>query len=439
MALVMLLSSLSLGVAFTDSHVTRLQQPRQFQNRVSHSPPSIHATPTKASASSSSATSFMPHGSMNILSMIPRKVILDMVLEYTSTPTSSNKEEGIGSIASTSTTALGKFLPLAMLTKVFTTPTAAFGLTGTMVTTAAAGSIFSHPSDVVTVETQVLNDMSHLGIDLASFFIPSLLILRIAAIIGRICTITADYIPDHVIVPEELAFQIAMLCLACSGLIKSALIPAAASAYNATSVKDGRAYGSIFQPAGTSWSQFKALSVCGALEWMTLQAGDTLKVSSTGSEESSSNDEGEDYMYWLYSGDVVVKTDSDELLYAISSGKKPSSSLHRGLFGEQRLFQRIVKTSKPQPARNSNKLHRDGTPKTLAIGNRVAVTSTTATVLRINTNRLQMLMELDPLLAEAMRNMVFQGMEAKLHAQVQETTNLLKSFNVTSTSGTLAV
>ena len=49
LALVMLLSSLSLGVAFTDSHVTRLQQPRQFQNRVSHSPPIIHATPTKAS------------------------------------------------------------------------------------------------------------------------------------------------------------------------------------------------------------------------------------------------------------------------------------------------------------------------------------------------------------------------------------------------------
>lgn len=432
-ALMMFLCNISLGVAFTDSHVTRVQQTR---HRLSQSP-RFHTIPTKALASTMVA-SVTPSTAKTQLSMIPRKVLLH-VLEYIATPP-SNKEGSTNILSNASTTAMSKVLPLALLTKAFTTPTAAFGLTGTtMVTTAAAGSIFSHSSDVVTVETQVLNDMSHLGIDLASFFIPSLLLLRIAAIIGRICTITADYIPDHVIVPEELAFQIAMLCLACSGLIKSALIPAAALVYNATSVKDGRAYGSIFQPAGTSWSQYKALSVCGALEWITLQAGDTLNVSSTRKDESSHNEDDEDYMYWLYSGDVVVKTDSDELVYAISSGKKASASLHRGFFGEQRLLQRLGKIPKPQPARSSSKNQRDATSKPIAIGNRVAVTSSTATMLRISTRRLQMLMELDPTLAESMRTLVFQGMEAKLHAHVQETTNLLKSYNVTSTVGNAAV
>ena len=435
LALMIFLSSLSPGLAFIDSHIPRLQQARQPRNILSQS---FHTLPTKAATSS--VATVIPHTPTGQLSMIPRKLLQDLILQYTATPP-SNKEGNTSILASTSTNALGKVLPIALLTKAFTTPTAAFGLTGTTImTTAAAGTIFSHPSDVVTVETQVLNDMSHLGIDLASFFIPSLLLLRIAAIIGRICTITADYIPDHVIVPEELVFQLAMLCLACSGLIKSALIPAAASVYNATSVKDGRAFGTIFQPAGTSWPQYKALSVCGALEWITMQAGDTLTVSSTSNDESSSHEDGEEFMYWLYTGDVAVKADTGELVYTISNGKKASSSLHRGLFGEQNLLQRFSKNSKAQSTRGSSKYQRDRTSKAMvAKGSRVAVTSPTATLLRINTRRLQMLMDLDPTLAESMRTMVFQGMEAKLQAQVQETTKLLKSFNVTSTSSAVAV
>jgi hypothetical protein len=41
-------------------------------------------------------------------------------------------------------------------------------------------------------------------------------------------------------------------------------------------------------------------------------------------------------------------------------------------------------------------------------------------------------MEHDPSLAESMRTLVFQGMESKLQAQVQETTTLLKSMNITA-------
>lgn len=431
------LSSPTLGYAFIDPHVTRRTQSHQLlRSSLTHGP-YFQTIPTKV-ATEPVATA-LPYSATSQLSMLPRKLLIDMLLQYTATPPS---KEGEGVFSRTiGTNALSKVLPIAFLTKAFTTPTAAFGLTGTtMVTTAAAaGSILGHPADVVTVETQVLNDLSHIGIDLAAFFIPSLLLLRIAAIVGRICTITADYIPDHVIVPEELVFQIAMLCLACSGLIKSALIPAAASVYNATSVKDGRAFGSIFQPAGTTWSQYKALSVCGALEWITLEAGDTVKLSSSCSDESLSNEDDEQFMYWLYTGDVAVKTDSDELVYAISSGKKSSSSLHRGLLGGQHLLQRVGKSTKPQTVRGSSKYHRDQTAKSIVSGSRVSVTSTTATLLRINTSRLQMLMDLDPTLAESMRTMVFQGIEAKLHAHVQETTNLLKSFNVTSTSGTMAV
>jgi hypothetical protein len=167
---------------------------------------------------------------------------------------------------------LGGAFPSTLFSNVI--PSTTLGLTGT--TAVAAGSVFFQDPDAVTVEAQLLNDMSHLGIDLAGFFIPSLLALRVAAIAGRVCTMAADYIPDHTIVPEELLFQISMLTIGCLGLMKAALIPMAAAAYSARSVsiRDGRAYNMLFQPAGTSWSHYKALSVCGVLDWISLQSGE---------------------------------------------------------------------------------------------------------------------------------------------------------------------
>jgi hypothetical protein len=376
--------------------------------------------------------------------MIHPKLFIDLLIQHTTmTPTTTPSSSSSSKARDNPT--LNKILPIALLTKLYTTPFAAFGVTtGTTIVTAAAQTFFnaaqhetSLSSDVISVETQVLNDMSHLGIDLAVFFIPSLLLLRIAAIIGRICTITADYIPDHVIVPEELVFQSVMLTLACLGLIKSALIPMAASIYNTTSSKDGRAYTSIFLPAGTSWLQYKALCVCGALEWVTMQNGDTVTTTTststnTASSTSSSNHDHDEYIYWLYAGNVSVEDEIGDLQYVVTSGKKGSTALHRGLFGEQRLLQRFGKHIKPPPQQR-NKQPNDVVPSK-SISHRVIVTSDTVTLLRINTQRLQMVMDLDPSLAESMRTMVFQGMEAKLHAQVQETSNLLKSFNVTTTT-----
>jgi hypothetical protein len=320
---------------------------------------------------------------------------------------------------------LGGIIPVAFLSTAFAP--AAFGLTGT--TAVVAGSD-------ANVEVQLLNDMSHLGIDLAGFFIPGVLALRIAAIAGRICTMAADYIPDHTIVPEELAFQIAMLTVACLGLIKAALLPAAASAYNGPSVsaKDGRAYTVLFQPAGMSWSHYKALTVCGALDWIKLSAGDTVTTTTPSTAPAPANDD--EYTYWLYSGDVRIESGAGDPHYTISRCKKVSSQVQlagRGLFGEHRLLQRSgntkVKSNKPQQYDAEGNTVEPQTSE-----NRISVTSDSATLLRIHTSRLQWLMDHDPTLAESMRTLVFQGMEAKLHAQVQETTHLLKSFNMSATS-----
>jgi hypothetical protein len=432
-SVMILFCSATCGTAFVHTNTFHRQPPRINYMSISWLRKSSNTNNPSSPLSQSLTTT---RAANSFRSMIPTSVLLDAMIEYTAKTSSHQNTIRNVVTASTTSTSFGRALPMAFVTKAFTAPTAAAAITGTtttMITAAAAGTMFSgsHP-DAITVETQVLNDMSHLGIDLAVFFTPSLLLLRIAAIIGRICTITADYIPDHVIVPEELAFQFVMLTLACLGLIKSSLIPTAAAAYNATSVKDGRAFGSIFQPAGTTWMQYKALATCGVLEWITLQASDVVFIPSNNDDDAptSRSKDLDEYMYWLYSGDVKVETDNGDLQYVVSSEKKASSS-YCGLFGENCLLQSSVKNiQKSKHARGKKQPDQ----KPISSCRRLSVTSCTATLLRIDTRRLQLLMDLDPALAESMRTMVFQGVEAKLHAKVQETTNLLKSFNVTSTA-----
>ena len=354
----------------------------------------------------------------NQLAMLPK--FIQGLLDFSVTATT-------GSMASTnnSNSLLNGAIPSTLLSKIL--PSTTLGLTGT--TAVAAGSVLFQDSDAVTVEAQLLNDMSHLGIDLAGFFIPSLLALRFAAIAGRVCTMAADYIPDHTIVPEELVFQISMLTIGCLGLMKAALLPVAAAAYSARSVsiRDGRAYTMLFQPAGTSWSHYKALTVCGVLDWVTLNAGDT--VSTSKKPNSSGNDE---YIYWLHSGDVRVENEMGNLLYTVSRSKKEAilQKAGRELFGESRLLERFRnnKMSGSKQRQNSDKCREPNA------SNVVVVSSKEATMLRIHVARLKWLMDHDPTLAESMRTLVFQGMEAKLQAQVQETTSLLKFMNQTMIS-----
>lgn len=291
----------------------------------------------------------------------------------------------------------------------------AFGLSG-----AGSGAVALLDSAPINpfFEAQVLTDFSHLSLDLAGFFVPGLIFLRVAAVAGRLCTMAADYIPDHTIFPEEFAFQIGMLTVACLGLAKAALLPVVSASAKRVSVKNGRAYTALFQPAGTTWADFKALSVC-ALDWITVQAGETVTT-----DESTTAAEDE-YLYWLYSGDVRVES-AGELQYTISRlpGKASKQDAGRGLLGERRVLNRLSKIAKKATAAT------DG----IAIPRSTVKATSTATLLRIHTPSVKLLMENDQEFADSIRTLVFQGMEAKLHAQLKETSSLMKSYNLTATA-----
>ena len=118
--ILLLITSVSSGMAFmaSDSPVTRWRSPPQQRPSHSHSgSPRLHTIPTSTVSTNQQQ-----------LSMIPRKVLLDMLLEYTAAPPLN--QDGTRHLRSTTTTTWSQVVPLAFLTKAFTTPAAAWGFTG---------------------------------------------------------------------------------------------------------------------------------------------------------------------------------------------------------------------------------------------------------------------------------------------------------------------
>jgi hypothetical protein len=66
---------------------------------------------------------------------------------------------------------------------------------------------------------EVLAGMAHLGLDFTSMLSPSKSLIRLFAVIGRIFAISADYLPDHSIHPEELMIQLFLMAVTMKELI----------------------------------------------------------------------------------------------------------------------------------------------------------------------------------------------------------------------------
>jgi hypothetical protein len=73
------------------------------------------------------------------------------------------------------------------------------------------------------IEAEVLADVSH-ALDLSGFFSRCKSRLRLFSIVGRIFSIYADYLPDHTILPEELAVQLFFLGVSMREIMKFARV-----------------------------------------------------------------------------------------------------------------------------------------------------------------------------------------------------------------------
>jgi hypothetical protein len=246
-----------------------------------------------------------------------------------------------------------------------------------------------------SLQAEVLNDMAHVALDLTTFFGPSKILLRCAMVVGRLFAMGADYVPDHFMLPEELAFQLVMLFVAWVGLLKAASPMALASMVSKITIRDGKSFSKLFEPAGMTWSQYKAMSFC-ALDWIEVGPRQVI---------TSDEDSEDEYFYWLYSGDAVVEN-KGKVLYTVTrrNGRANSHDAGLGVFGEAQLLRKLDK----------NRKRTKDYPRTT-----VEAGPSGASLLRIHTANLSMLMDADQDMAHSIRTLLFQSMQDKLAAQYE--------------------
>lgn len=122
-------------------------------------------------------------------------------------------------------------------------------------------------------EAQLFGDLAHFLLDVVTFSSPDTMLLRLLIFFGRICSILSDYVPDHSMTYDEVAFQSTMLTVAGTKFFKK-LSTTISSLKEATSFKDGRIYRNMFSPAGFTWIQYKMLLSSEVLQWTMYKPGE---------------------------------------------------------------------------------------------------------------------------------------------------------------------
>jgi len=257
-------------------------------------------------------------------------------------------------------------------------------------------------------EQEFFSGMAHLTSDIATLIARGTAILRFTMVVGRLFAMGADYVPDEMIQPEELVFQICMLIISLTGFIHS-ISPMVLASFHGkeTSMKDGRTFQVLFRKAGVTWTQYRALSVC-AFEWVTVTPGHVIT-----SEEGLSNDENDDHsVYWLYSGQVRMES-KGKLVNQVARHRAPRlkdvAARGLGLFGEMRLAESM---------HNHNNNNQGDDDQSTYPKITVRAGDGGATLLRINTQKLKHMMAHDSHLADSIRRLLFSSMQDKLNALI---------------------
>jgi len=161
----------------------------------------------------------------------------------------------------------------------------------------AAESISENPN---VVESALFGDLSHLALDFSIFMISpeQTALLRLLSLIGRLFSLLSDYIPDHSMRPDELAFQTVMLGIS-SVLFTRSVTPRLIAFIPKQSVglpnrRDVLAFRTLFEPAGLTWMQQKTLFANGAFTWEEIESEDNL----TTSQDVGKNNQTD--LFWVY-------------------------------------------------------------------------------------------------------------------------------------------
>jgi hypothetical protein len=267
-------------------------------------------------------------------------------------------------------------------------------------------------SDSELVQAEVMNGMTHALLDFTTLFGGATLAMRLTAVIGRLFVVAQDVVPGRELLPGELVFQFFLLAVSCHALASVSLPKIHANMAGLMTSQDRKAFRSLFRPAGISWSQYKELHLC-SMDWVTVEPGHVIL---TEDPEGS----GDDAVYWLHSGNVHMESNG-AILHNVSSLKQEQDkasgrNMPAGLrlLGEKRLADLLDSRRKNYSGKDSI-LGTSGTSSTSPNLTAIAGDSG-ATLLRMNTTKLQKHLQHDPDLTSLISRLAFQGMQDKLDA-----------------------
>lgn len=229
------------------------------------------------------------------------------------------------------------------------------------------------------VEAEVLNDLSHVALDLTTLLGPTTVTLRLATVVGRLLSMASDYIPDHAMLPEEFIFQHVMLFIALSRMIQAAL-PILRTNSAKPTVRDCRCYHRIFRKAGISWLQYKTIATQ-AFDWVVVPPDAVLPTE---------NLDKVPVLIWPYVGEIEVFSEGESV--------QTVTQKCRHLLGDLEF------------ARQIGVVENDSTfaPTEARAG------PAGATVLMIDTTKLLNLMRNDEQIADGLRSVICNGMQERI-------------------------
>jgi len=255
------------------------------------------------------------------------------------------------------------------------------------------------------IEAEVLNDLSHVALDLLTLINPDTLILRAASVVGRILSMTSDYVLDNRISPDDLILQSGTLTASIILFAKSALpllTMVMTEERSSITFRDKSAYQSIFRAAGVSWMQYLMLLGTGTIEWIDYVSPKTVLHVSPPLDQKD-----EKYVYWLYQGNAEIKYygNVDTLQFLdMRRGKSTGSHKDVGLLADTNFIANLHDD-------NGNKCKRSTDMPQVST---VTVGSKGATVLKINMDKLTKLTKYDNKLKSSLRNLFLNAMHKKL-------------------------
>ena len=264
------------------------------------------------------------------------------------------------------------------------------------------------------LEVEILNDVTHLALDVSTFLSPNTAWLRLFNVIGRVLILSSDYIQETHVTLDEWVFESGMLAISTQLFLRSVTpLMTAIFSMTALSVRDRRAYSSLFENVGLTILQFKSLLVTKTIDWVEYEPNTEVEL------------DGE-YMYFVYSGSAKNQKDTLSLALGASSSSRlsirpPTSSNSdnqegprlRSVFGDVQFAEKLEDFTSKKSKKNS-KSSKTMTNHTTLPSSFIAGTQGAA-MLRISTSKLLKLMKDDNELTASIQRLVLHCMQEKLN------------------------